>query len=141
MDPEDRWCSIYYALDDGCWGFLAEHSESGVYACESRGKRRVPSFHRFEHVALFVKQFEGSPATERGGSYDLRPTYEYATGARELAPGNVEDVWWFLIDVAMSADPDVALAYPSDGEEPRAALRECFDAFRGALEHLDVVRD
>ncbi|MBL8678174.1 MAG: hypothetical protein JNK05_03370 [Myxococcales bacterium] len=137
MDPKDRWYAMYYILDDDCWGLLAEHSESGVYATEHKGKRVVPSFHRFEHVALFVRQFDGSPAIERGASYDLVAVHEYATGAREIVPDNVEDVWLFLIDVAMAADPELALAYPSDGEEPRAALRECFDAFRAALAHLD----
>lgn len=137
MESDDRWRSIDYVLDDRCWGFLAEHASAGVYAYESRGTRRVPSFHRFEHVALFVRQFDGAPTIERGGSFDLHPTYEYATGSRERAPDNVEDHWWFLVDVAMSAAPDSALPYPSDGEEPREALRECFDAFRAALVHLD----
>jgi len=140
VKPEDRWFSLYYTLDDRCWGFLAEHSESGLFSYERAGKRVVPSFHRFEHVALFVRHLPGQPTIERGGSYDLAPAYAFATGALDAAPGRFDDVWWFLVGVANAAELDTALAFPTDGEEPRAALRECFDAFRDSLEHLDDVR-
>ena len=63
--------------------------------------------------------------------------YAYATGALEEPPEELEDAWWFLLDVAQAARLDDLLAGPTDGEEPRAALRECFEAFRRALEHLD----
>jgi hypothetical protein len=137
MDAEDRWYSLHYTLNERCWGFVVEHSERGVYAYERGARWVVPSFHRFEHTALFVRQFAGRPTLELGGSHDLAPAYAYATGALEEPPEALEDTWWFLLYVAQAARLDDALAFPTDGEEPRSALRECFEAFRRALEHLD----
>lgn len=134
---DDRWYSLLYTLDDRCWGFLIEHGDEGVYAYEKGERRVVPSFHRFEHAALFARQFSARPELARGASHDLAPLYAYATGALDAPPEALEDTWWFLLDVARAAGLDDLLAHPTDGEEPRQALRECFDAFRRALEHLD----
>jgi hypothetical protein len=137
MGADDRWYSMHYSLDERCWGVLVEHGERGVYAYEKGGRWVVPSFHRFEHAALFARHCAGRPELESGASHDLAPAYAYATGALEEPPDELEDVWWFLLDVAQAARLDALLAGPTDGEEPRAALRECFEAFRRALEHLD----
>jgi hypothetical protein len=137
MGVDDGWYSLQYTLDNRCWGYLVEHRDEGVYAYEKGVRRVVPSFHRFEHAALFARHLAARPALARGGSHDLAPLYAYATGALEAPPDALEDTWWFLLDVAHAAGLDDLLPRPSDGEEPRRALRECFDAFRRALEHLD----
>lgn len=141
MSDEDRWYSCVYTLDDARWGFLAEHSEAGFYAYEKAGRRVVPSFHRFEHAALFVRQLEGQPELERGGSYDLAPAYAYARGALAERPEGLDDAWYFLLDVADAAELDGSLPAPSAGPEARAALLACFEAFLRALEHLDDARE
>ena len=137
MASDGSWMALCYTLDEDCWGYIAEHAERGVYAFERGARLVVPSFHRFEHAALFVRQLAGHPELERGGSIDLAPVWAYATEALEVAPAGLEDAWWLLVDVALAADPAAALAYPSDGEAPRPALRECLAAFRSALLHLD----
>lgn len=137
MDQEGTWFSLYYTLDDQCWGYLIEHVDDGVYSYRVEDRWVVPSFRRFEHAALFARQFPDRPSLERGGSYELGPAHDYATQAAAPAPDTLEDVWWFLVDVADAAEDDALLEGPEEAAEPREALAACFAAFHRAVLHLD----
>jgi len=137
MGDDGPWFSLHYTLDEHCWGYLLEHAEEGVYSYALGERRVVPSFRRFEHAALFARQLVGRPELARGGSYDLSAVHAYATHATETAPETLEDVWWFLLDVAGAAEEDAGLTDPPDAAEPRQALQACFAALHRSLLHLD----
>lgn len=137
VSEDGSWLSIHYTLDDQAWGFLIEHADDGVYSYRVEDRWIVPSFRRFEHAALFAKQFPGGPALERGGSYDLGPVLAYATQDGAAAPENLEDAWWLLLDVADAGEDDALLESPEEAEDPKEALGACFEAFHRAVLHLD----
>jgi len=134
------WFAVHFDLDAGCWGFVLEHEDTGFYAYDESTpapRRVVPCFSRFEHACLFARQWPQPASPPRGGDFDLAPTLAYATQRGAPAPADLEDTWWFLIEVAKAAGLADTLLHPGDEPPSPEALRECLDAFRLALRQLD----
>ena len=136
MSDEGPWFSIHYTLADQCWGYLIEHADDGVYSYRVEDRWVVPSFRRFDHAALFARQYTGAPQLERGGAYDLIAVHAYATQSEGAPPDTLTGAWWFLLDVADAGEDDALLEGPEEAAEPRQALVACFAAFHRAVLHL-----